>query len=68
MKEAILKISTDPEIFFDLQTNGLNKVQIEIGIRAALKALQDEIDEDAKKAVGDNWLDQRNWIKKQWPK
>lgn len=68
MKKAIVEITPDdPKKYFDLQTNDVNKVQIEIGLRSVLKALQEEIAMDALKAVGPDFEKQKEWYRSQIP-
>ena len=68
MKKAIVEITPDdPKKYFDLQLNEVNKVQVEIGLRSVLKALQQEIALDAHKAVGGDFEKQKEWYRSQIP-
>jgi hypothetical protein len=69
MNKAIIEITpNDPDKYFDIQTNGLNKVHIELGLRACLKALQEDLKEEAIKEVGYSISAQQKWYDNQIPK
>lgn len=66
MQKAILEITPeDPGKYFNLETNGLNKVQIADGIRACLHALDQDIYNEAVKAVGNGHSAINKWIHEQ---
>lgn len=66
MKKAILEITPeDPNRYFSLETNGINKVQLVDGIRACLQALEGDVVQAAIEAVGDDPRAIAAWIHSQ---